>query len=179
MQVYMIRSTTDKTMYWGGEDEFTTMRRGKVYSERHLVDATLELGVPESLKKLYAPAIVEFDLLEINMTKQFEHDCEGCTFLGQYKKWDLYHCMDFGTIPTLIARWGDEGPENTSGEDFSLPFYNPLLKARLHPHPGLAEARRRAQARGLPLLLDEEKVENAPDRTIDLLAAEHAQKQET
>jgi len=51
----------------------------------------------------------------------FIHDCKHCTFLGHISiasgvwagEYDLYHHP--GTAETVIARYGDDGPEYTSG----------------------------------------------------------------
>ncbi len=51
---------------------------------------------------------------------RFEHDCERCAFLGQFKEYDLYFCPQNG-IPTIVARWGNGGPEYTSGQWSKLP----------------------------------------------------------
>lgn len=49
-------------------------------------------------------------------TPKFTHDCQKCVFLGNYKwrkeDYDLYFCA---TEPTVIARYGNEGPEYKSG----------------------------------------------------------------
>jgi hypothetical protein len=37
-----------------------------------------------------------------------EHDCDCCTYLGHFEKYDLYHCAHGGN-PTVIARYGDDG----------------------------------------------------------------------
>ena len=49
---------------------------------------------------------------------QYQHDCDTCTFLGQYKNYDLYFCPQRG-LPTVIARWSDNGPDYTSGMVFA------------------------------------------------------------
>ncbi len=67
---------------------------------------------------------------------KFEHDCDLCTFLGEYQRHDLYFCDKCTAGPTLIARYGSEGKQYTSG--LELAAVDPLL----------AEARRRAIERG-------------------------------
>jgi hypothetical protein len=77
--------------------------------------------------------------------KTFTHDCNKCTFLGNFTDYshlnegafDLYYCMQFGTIPTVIARYGNEGSEYLSGLGFS--------------HPALKEAEKRASKINLTL----------------------------
>ena len=58
---------------------------------------------------------------------KYQHDCGRCTFLGTYYDQkhevhnDLYHCdqnKSFG--PTLVARWGPEGWQYSSGLLFAL-----------------------------------------------------------
>lgn len=46
---------------------------------------------------------------------RFQHDCEKCVPLGRESDHDLYFCEQGGMGPTLIARWGDEGPDYKSG----------------------------------------------------------------
>lgn len=43
----------------------------------------------------------------------FQHDCDACQFLGEYesdKKYDLYQTGN----GSVLARFGDEGPDYTS-----------------------------------------------------------------
>jgi hypothetical protein len=84
------------------------------------------------------------------MTRHFQHDCDRCTYLGSIDlreeqglderaqryadayqgKYDLYHCDQGGPGPTLIARYGDDGPEYMSGIVFAKPDMNyPLYRA--------------------------------------------------
>lgn len=68
---------------------------------------------------------------------RFQHDCHACTFLGrrhdlQMGEVDLYHCMQLESIPTIIVRYGDNGPDYQSGRHMETPSF--------------AEARRRANA---------------------------------
>jgi hypothetical protein len=48
-----------------------------------------------------------------------KHDCDECTYLGFSRydttHFDLYFCEQSGGLPTVIARWGDEGPKYISG----------------------------------------------------------------
>lgn len=46
---------------------------------------------------------------------RYEHDCDQCVFLGEYDKYDLYHCSQGNTIDTVIARYGNDGPDYSSG----------------------------------------------------------------
>ncbi len=59
---------------------------------------------------------------------RFTHDCSSCIFLGRFGDYDLYH-HTIG-IETVVARYGSEGPDYTSG------LYTNI--------PALEEARRRA-----------------------------------
>ena len=59
------------------------------------------------------------DLVVEAHTAVWVHDCEKCTYLGQTtysdKLYDLYVCEEEGSLgPTLIARYGSDGPEYTS-----------------------------------------------------------------
>lgn len=72
---------------------------------------------------------------------RFTHDCKRCTFLGQFGEFDLYHCdQGSGLIPTVVARYGDKPWEYGSGLEFT-------------GVPELAEAKRRAEGRGLSVKL--------------------------
>lgn len=53
---------------------------------------------------------------------RFTHDCPDCSFLGnltseekEYVVFDAYHCMQ-GGFPTVIARYGDQPENYTSGK---------------------------------------------------------------
>lgn len=39
---------------------------------------------------------------------RYQHDCTNCKPLGRFAEYDLYHCMQGGRIPTVIARYGPE-----------------------------------------------------------------------
>ena len=65
---------------------------------------------------------------------RYEHDCEGCIFLGRHAAADLYYCPH---EPTVIARRSSEGGDYSSGLSF------------VGRHPALTEAYNRASARGL------------------------------
>ena len=68
---------------------------------------------------------------------RFKHDCDRCVFLGEHRAHDLYFCEACAGGPTVIARYGSEGKQYTSG--LELAAVDPLL----------GEARRRASDRGL------------------------------
>lgn len=66
------------------------------------------------------------------MEKRFKHDCDICVFLGQFNEYDLYFC-DAG-FATVIARYGDDGPEYMSGMTFArnkecMPLYEAKQRA--------------------------------------------------
>lgn len=72
----------------------------------------------------------------------YVHDCPSCMFLGQFtddrsEVHDLYSCRDIMGA-TVIARWGNDGSEYSSGIVFQ-------------DHPSLREATRRAVRKGGPL----------------------------
>jgi len=56
------------------------------------------------------------------MTEKVEpkwaHDCDKCTFLGNVSEHDLYFC-EASWRPTVIARYGDDGPDYKSGMEFA------------------------------------------------------------
>jgi hypothetical protein len=74
---------------------------------------------------------------------KFLHDYACCTFLGHENDHDLYFCEQ-GTIPTVIARYGSEGPEYQSG----LRGAQNLLMAG-HCNHALVRALLLAEAQGL------------------------------
>lgn len=45
---------------------------------------------------------------------KFKHDCEDCVFMGRHNDHDLYYCAQ-SSIPTVVARYGSDGPEYKSG----------------------------------------------------------------
>lgn len=63
-----------------------------------------------------------------NTQPLFRHDCDKCDFLGRYSEnnsvYDLYFCS---TTPTVIARYGNDGAEYTSGMVFARPDGNDAL----------------------------------------------------
>lgn len=76
--------------------------------------------------------------MTMKMSPKYTHDCDKCVFLGTFngegfkeEEQDLYFCSEI--YPTVITRYGNDGPEYTSGLHFA------------HLIPGLAEAKRRAQ----------------------------------
>lgn len=70
---------------------------------------------------------------------RYTHDCTGCIFLGLWANFDLYYCKGSSPIrTTVIARYGDKGPEYASG----------LEVARTGKMPELAAALKRAIGRG-------------------------------
>lgn len=69
---------------------------------------------------------------------RYTHDCTSCTPLGEFNEFDLYHCGQGGHRPTVIARYGNDGPEYLSGMD------------SVHT-PSLVEAQKRAVEKGLPV----------------------------
>jgi len=56
------------------------------------------------------------------MTKRFKHDCWNCLFIGtavhKDVRYDMYVCTHDGcTIDSVVARYGDDGPDYISGLD--------------------------------------------------------------
>lgn len=87
---------------------------------------------------------------------RYEHDCDACVYLGEYAPpscqerykvavLDLYFCP--GGDATVIARYGSEGGEYSSGLVFALQ----ALKRGEYDQP-LYEAFCRAQQLGLDVL---------------------------
>lgn len=73
----------------------------------------------------------------------YTHDCSHCTFLGNFswegETFDLYHHASNSIEDTVIARFGSDGPEYSSGTCFSYTGQSPALTA----------ARLRAQQKGI------------------------------
>jgi len=53
---------------------------------------------------------------------RFEHDCKRCAPLGEYEEYDLYVCARDRLIDTIIARYGNDPSEYTSGLPFAIKF---------------------------------------------------------
>ena len=45
---------------------------------------------------------------------QHKHDCDQCVYLAHIDDYDVYHCKKLGIMPTIIARYGDNGPQYAS-----------------------------------------------------------------
>lgn len=86
-------------------------------------------------------------------TPLFIHDCEHCKFLGHHvipwqdRVWrgdyDLYWCNQGDNFPTVLARFGNDEQDFMSGIVVDM--------FERQPNHPLAEAYRRAEARGLSL----------------------------
>lgn len=63
---------------------------------------------------------------------RYQHDCDTCKPLGEYGDADLYFCDKEATGMTVIARYGDEGSNYSSGLNLTGHI------------PDLAEAKKRA-----------------------------------
>lgn len=50
---------------------------------------------------------------------RYAHDCTACVSLGALGDYDLYRCSQSG-LPTVVARFGDDGPEYLSGSPLQL-----------------------------------------------------------
>lgn len=48
---------------------------------------------------------------------RYVHDCTSCIFLGEHGGYDLYYCPG---EPTIVCRYGSDGPEYTSGLVFAV-----------------------------------------------------------
>lgn len=61
------------------------------------------------------------------MKSTYKHDCKRCTFLGTHEEIagylhaDLYFCNQLHKLPTVIARYSDEGSDYTSGLGSRIP----------------------------------------------------------
>lgn len=111
-----------------------------------------EAMVAEMMKKLEASRPQQPD------GPQFTHDSKCCTFLGRWRgprphaegkgepcDYDLYWCGKGIDCPTVLSRYGDDGPEYNS--DLVFAWRAPFI-------PALVEAKNRAKARGLDVAAD-------------------------
>lgn len=73
------------------------------------------------------------------MNPRYTHDCEECTFLGQFQEYDLYVCPVSLLGGTYIVRYSSDGPDYQSGKVFVGKF------------PPITEAHRLATVQGLAL----------------------------
>lgn len=78
----------------------------------------------------------------------YQHTCPHCIFLGNFEDYDLYFCHN-AKLDTVIARYGDNGPDYTSGLGFAEPFYDLVSKKNVSGIPALVEAKKRATKAGL------------------------------
>lgn len=70
------------------------------------------------------------------MTKHYEHDCDDCVSLGDYRcqygtLYELYFCKQMG-VPTVIARYGNEGSAYSSGIPSGLPELKEALNRAIN-----------------------------------------------
>jgi len=88
------------------------------------------------MQKPFDDQYVNFDeLVEYSESKGFKgklpkynHDCDRCMFLGNHEfkndglvpkgYHDIYACPQGGSIPTIIIRFGNDGPDYFSGMQF-------------------------------------------------------------
>ncbi len=92
-----------------------------------------EKGDP--LPPLWVDARMGHDRLKLDISApRHRHDCDECSFLGRFDEYDLYACTK-GPMPTVIARYGDEGRHYKSGAALAA------------VDTALAEAARREQGR--------------------------------
>jgi hypothetical protein len=99
-----------------GKERFTTtlrelpmasITRGALISLARYVERVLE-------RIAFECDLVVDDSPHLTTKPQWEHGY-SCTFLGNRLDQDLYYCDQRKVIPTLIARYGSEGPEYCSG----------------------------------------------------------------
>lgn len=82
-------------------------------------------------------------------TPKHQHDCDKCLFLGRFTSddnYDLYYCLQGGSVPTIIARYGENGAY-LSGMSFGY-------LGREDMQSPLGEAWRRAKEKGLKVQRD-------------------------
>lgn len=106
------------TLLDGKEIARNASRAVVVEEEKHVIDDMFARGdfIPGGYQRW------EFD------RPQFQHDCSKCKFLGHWEgidpnyatprtvRLDLYYCAQSScNSPTVIARYGNDGPDYTSG----------------------------------------------------------------
>jgi hypothetical protein len=80
-------------------------------------------------------------------TAHFQHDCEECIYLGQDKEHDFYfHSTANGWLPTVIARFGSDGPDYASGLEGAIQYEKNFPNDNEYP---LVKALKLARQRGL------------------------------
>ena len=97
--------------------------------------------------------------MTLEETPEYKHDCDkSCVFLGRFKSrrylsdklysCDLYLCcyVPKPPEPTVIARWGNDGPEYSST---LLSVYSFDKPGYMFSHPWFSEAIKRAIKREL------------------------------
>jgi len=101
--------------------DFTTATHQEV---NQLHDGWMERYQSDQLFNAKVKSIVEQLLLatqkerDERLVMRFQHDCKHCVPLGQYQENDLYYCDQDG-CPTVIARYGSDGQDCTSGMGFA------------------------------------------------------------
>lgn len=98
----------------------------------------------------------------------FLHDCDKCIFLGTVviseQMQDLYYCpneLGGPTIPTIIARWSDEGGDYSSGLCFGESTLVRHVNGDSRGNAGLMVAYTLAMANGLDVT-DRMTVDQSP-----------------
>lgn len=76
-------------------------KRGYAEADRKIALKNAEQAVKDAQERLKRLKGIRYD-----------HDCEECVFLGQVDQYDVYFCPN---EPTILSRWGNEGPEYNSG----------------------------------------------------------------
>ena len=64
------------------------------------------------------------------MKPVFQHDCDLCKFLGHHNGHDMYFCLQGRNSPTVLARYGNDGPDYTSGLELAA-HVGPLRVAKV------------------------------------------------
>lgn len=76
------------------------------------------------------------DMPATPVAPQFTHDCPHCVFLGPLgredgSRFDVYVCPqraapDVRAHPTVVMRWGNDGPEYDSGRQLAADLPEPM-----------------------------------------------------
>ena len=74
---------------------------------------------------------LEFEIVPF---PRYTHDCDRCTFLGNYNAYDLYYCTQCNITPTVIARFSDRAKDYLSGLRLATPDNPPLYEAKRLAH---------------------------------------------
>ena len=132
------------THRWRQEDPDRARMHAEVLTER-LKDLDRKPLTDKTLIEVCDVALSHYMMAEkqgwmVRVRPHWEHDCRDCIFLGPMNddrhareivvasdRVDLYYCPNETPFPTVIARYGNDGPEYKSGIAFGMHGLDPEL----------------------------------------------------